>query len=234
MYGPTGPGKTSCVYAYAAEKKIPVVYTACNGAIDPATMFVRVMMDPDGRFQYVEMDTVRAMRYGPCIWLLDEINALPPRNAMVLHGALDKRRQTSIVELDEVVALHDETQIIGTYNPDYEGTKPLNEAFNNRFSIQLEFAYDPEIEKKLITGIPVLLELATKLRASHENQDLETPISPNLFLEFEQIAWEKSIDGALGNFVRRFKAHERTVVKNALTHYEARIRQQFKVAKEAE
>lgn len=234
MYGPTGPGKTSCVYAYAAEKQIPVVYVACNGAIDPATMFVRVLMDPDGRFQYVEMDSVRACRFGPCIWLLDEINALPPRNAMVLHGALDKRRQMMVMELDEVINLHDESQIIGTYNPDYEGTKPLNEAFNNRFSIQLEFAYDPEIEKKLVTGIPVLLDLATRLRGAQENQDIDTPVGPNLLLEFEQIAWELSIDAALGNFIRRFKAHERSVVQNAVTHFETQIRQQFKIAKEAE
>jgi AAA domain (dynein-related subfamily) len=233
IYGPTGSGKTSCVYAYAAANKIPLVYIACNGAIDPATMFSRVITEKDGSFAYLQTDVVTGSRVGPCIILLDEINFVPAKNLAVFNGAWDKRRTMSIMELNLTFKVHPETMFVGTFNPDYEGTKPMNEATLNRFQIPLEYNYDPEIEKQLILGIPVLLELAGKLRAMHPG-DIETPVGPNVLLEFEQIAWDVSVEFAIGNFVRRFKSYERSAVQNVMKNYQATIISQYNAAKSLE
>lgn len=233
MYGPTGPGKTSCVYAYAAKNKIPVVYIACNGAIDPATLFSRVLMREDGTFGYMEMDIITACREGGII-LADECNFIPPRIAAVLHGALDKRRTIVVPELNLALKLHPNTQIVGTFNPDYEGTKPLNPAFRNRFAIKLEFDYDRGIEKQLVLSIPALLDLADKLRVAKNQGDIETPCSTNMLLEFEQIAWDLGVEFAVTNFIASFHEHERAAVKKSVEHLVELIKKQLAASIAAE
>lgn len=266
MFGPTGPGKTSCVYAYAAQENIPVVNVACNGAIDPSTMFVRpvigstsiedVMAALDevctalgvsrakvapadlvhywsmaatlcgNKVELVESDVVAVMRHGGIVYL-DEVNFMPPRVAAVLHGALDKRRTIVLAEKgNEAIKLHPDCQIIGTYNPGYGGTKPLNEAFKNRFALQLAFDYNPEIEKQFITSIPSLHDLAEKLRTAHDNGDIETPTGPNLLAEFETFAQDLGVDFAIDNFMARFEADERSSVRKFVEHFQGLIQQE--------
>jgi MoxR-like ATPase len=268
MYGPTGPGKTSCVYAYGAEMQLPVIYVACNGAVDPATMFVqpvssvvsvddvlrmaaelaermgddwssvsfeRQMLYIDTaaklcgeRLDLVETEVVLAMRFGGIIYL-DEVNSMPPRIAMVLNGALDLRRTVTLAQKgNEPVPLHPNCQIIASYNPDYRGTKPLGEAFKNRFGLQLPFDYDRTIEEKLVLGIPSLLDLADMLRSAHDDGTIETPVGPNMLLEFEELADTFSVSFAISNFVNRFEPGERQAVRETIsTHFIDRITTEY-------
>jgi nitric oxide reductase NorQ protein len=226
MFGPTGPGKTSCVYAFGAVQGIPVVNLACNGAIDPSTTFVRPVFAADGSVQMVESDVLRVIRLGGILYL-DEVNFMPPRVASVLHGLLDKRRTISIAELgNEKVVAHPDLQVIATFNPHYEGTKPLNEAFKNRFAIKLSFDYDRKVEGELVT-ITALLDLADKLRAAHAAGDVETPVATNMLLEFEQIAWDISVDFAITNFIAAFDQDERDAVQNVIDLHSQAIREQI-------
>lgn len=39
IFGPTGPGKTSAVLAYAARENLPFYSIPCNGAIEPRDFF---------------------------------------------------------------------------------------------------------------------------------------------------------------------------------------------------
>lgn len=214
--GETGPGKTSSVYAYAAEDKLPVVNISCHGAVDPSTMWVMPVWNSDGSVTVQESEALMVVRYGGVLYL-DEVNFLPPRIAAVLHGALDIRRVVTIPELgNEAIQLHPDCQVIGTYNPDYEGTKPLNEAFKNRFFIQLEYEYDRAIEEKLVVGIPTLIDLAEQLRVAKEQGVIGTPVGPNALMEFEQIAEDLSVEFAIENFLRRFAPDERSPVRNAI------------------
>ncbi len=236
LFGPTGPGKTSLVYAYAASRHLPLVCLACNGAIDPATLWGRPELRSDGRggtdIGYTESSIVTLIRHGGVLYL-DEINFAPPRIMAVLHGALDKRRQVTVPELgNETINLHPSCQVVASMNVGYNGTKPLNQAFKNRFPIKLMFDYEPEIEKKLVTFMPSLLEIARRLRASGANGDLETPIATNLLQEYQDHALRISTDFATEVFVNAFEEHERAAVADVMEHYADRLEREAKAARD--
>ena len=269
MFGPTGPGKTSSVMAFAATNKLPVVYVACNGAVDPATLFTRPQIvrstvaevmatakeiciefgqvwekaslaDRKMFFEMassfagekiisVESDVVTALRTGGIIYL-DEVNMLPPRNAAVFHGALDLRRTVTIPELgNESITLHPKCQFVCTLNmgQEYHGVKELNAAFFNRFAIKLEFNYSRKIEETLVVGLPVLLDIADKLRDAYTAGNIETPVGPNMLIEFEQVSVDLGVDFAVYNFLNSFKAHDRSVVDKQMEHYRSMLDTQF-------
>jgi nitric oxide reductase NorQ protein len=228
MFGPTGPGKTTCVYAFGAIHKLPVVNVACNGAIDPSTTFVRPVFAADGSVQMVESDVLTVIRKGGILYL-DEVNFMPPRVASVLHGLLDDRRIITVAELgNEKIAAHPDLQVIATFNPDYEGTKRLNQAFKNRFAIKMEFNYDREVEEKLVT-LTSLLDLAGKLRDAHDAGDIETPVSTNMLMEFERIAWDLNVGYAITNFLAAFASDERGAVSKVIELHDPMIREQMVV-----
>ena len=148
--------------------------------------------------------------------------------AATFHGLLDKRRAITILEKgNEVVEAHPDLQIVVAYNPDYEGTKPLNYAFKNRFRVKIRLDYDPGVEASLLC-LPIIQEVAAKLRSSHKAGDLETPISTNMLLEFESLAIDLSYAFAVDNFINAFGEDERQPVKEVFDLYADRIRDQLK------
>ena len=239
---------------------------ACNGAVDPATMFVQPMfrtttvdeiwtlaedlavrltgktlnVSPlETRLQILQtagsmsgekadmiLSNILVWAENGGILYLDEINAMPARIAMVLHGALDLRRTLTIPQLgNRQIVLHPTCQVIASYNPNYHGTKPLGQALKNRFAMQLPFDYDREIESKLVLGIPSLLDLAGMLRNAGEQGNLETPVGPNMLLEFEEVVSMFNVDFAVSAFVNRFEPEERSSVRETITtHFIDRIR----------
>ena len=232
--GPTGPGKTSVVLAFCAIKKIPMVTVACNGAIDPSTLFGQRSIATDGSVVYRESSVLQVMREGGVLYL-DEVNFAPPRIMSVLHGALDKRRVVVVPELEnEQIKLHPDCQIIATYNPGYEGTKPLNKAFLNRFPMKLTFDYDRKIEEQLVVTVPALLDVADRLRAAAESGDLETPVPTNLLREFEDHAFDMGVAFAVTIFLNAFQPHERSAVSDAMLHFRAEIEKQVKAAQDGD
>lgn len=232
MFGPTGPGKTSLALAYCAADRKPLVTIQCNGAIDPNTFWGGLAFDATGNLTgWQDSEITLAIRHGGVI-LLDEVNFLPPKVAAVFHGLLDKRRQITIPEKgNEVVKAHDDLQIIAAYNPDYEGTKPLNAAFKNRFKIKVRFDYDENVEKELVC-IPVMLDIAKKLRTAHKGGDLETPTSTNMLIEFEELAVDLGYDFAVSNFLNAFAEEERAAVTEAFDMYSTEIKKQVKQMEE--
>ena len=230
IYGPTGPGKTSSVYAYAAEKQLPVVNVSCNGAAEPSYFIGGWQPNPDNNstLDFVAGDVVKAVQYGGIIYL-DEVNFLPPKIAAYLHSLLDKRRTLSIPQaqgssVPSLIKAHPDCIVIGAYNPDYEGTRPLNQAFKNRFAFKMHFDYDPTIEDQLLNSSS-LLELATKLRDRYQIGDISTPVSTNLLIEFEELNEDEGLgfDYALTNFLSAFSDDERQVVKELLLVYAKNI-----------
>ena len=232
LFGPTGPGKTSLVLAYAAQRRLPLVTIQCHGAIDPATFWgSREFDETTGGYVWVDSDVTKIVRLGGVIYM-DEVNFLPPRVASVFHGLLDKRRQITILEhSNEQIVAHPETQIIAAYNPDYEGTKPLNPAFKNRFSVKIEMDYDAKIEAELLC-IPALQVLASKLRMNQKAGDLDTPVSTNMLIEFEVHAVDLGYTFALNNFLNAFPAEERAAVREVFDLNSERIAEQLQVVKE--
>ena len=216
--GPTGSAKTSLVYAAAARAGLPVVNVPCNGAAEPRQFIGGWTPQPDGTFDFVPGDLVLAVQHGGIIYL-DEVNMLPPKIAAFLHGLLDRRRTLTIPEasgssFDTQIRAHSDCQVIGALNPAYHGTRPLNQAFKNRYAIKIDFPYLKEVESNLLVSSN-LLDLADSLRLRFEVGDLTTPVSTNMLLEFEEFAHNDNLgfDFAVANFIGAFTNEEQTVVQ---------------------
>jgi hypothetical protein len=228
LFGPTGPGKTSLILAYAATDGIPVVTIQANGAVDPNTFYGGLSIDPEtGALKgWEDSEITQVIRHGGILYV-DEFNFLPAKVAATFHGLLDKRRQVTILDKgNEVVQAHPDLQVIVAFNPEYEGTRPLNAATKNRFKLKLRFDYDRKVEEQLVY-LPVMLDVAAKLRASNKAGDLETPVSTNMLIEFEELAVDLGYDFAVENFLNAFHEDERSSVANIMELHSAAIRDQL-------
>lgn len=229
LFGPTGPGKTSLILAYCATDSIPLVTVQCHGAVDPNTFWGGLVLDEaTGALKgWQDSEVTQVIRNGGVLYL-DEVNFLPSKVAATFHGLLDKRRQITILDKgNEVIKAHPDLQVIVAYNPDYEGTRPLNAAFKNRFKIKIRFDYDPAVEAELLC-LPIMQDLAAKLRQAHKAGDLETPISTNMLIEFEELAVDLGYGFAVANFLNAFGEDERAAVGEAFELHSETIRSQMK------
>lgn len=228
IFGPPGPGKTTCVAAYCARYDKPMVTIHCNGAIEPQAAFGQWTRDHDGNLVYQESDAVRVIREGGVLYF-DEINYLPPKIASVFYGLLDFRRSITLLDKGgEEIKAHPDLQVVATYNPETEGARPMADAFKDRFEMKLEFDYDVKIEAQVLSGyMPVLLEIATKLRDAWKKGDLETPVTTRMLKRFEEFAHDLGYDFAVRNFLNAFNEHERVAVRDVLELHSARIKQEM-------
>lgn len=107
----------------------------------------------------------------------------------------------------------DNLLVVATYNPDYADTAPMNEAFRNRFARKLVWDYDSDVEAALIVS-KKLLEMAKKLRDARKTGAINTPISTNMLMQFEQDACDDDLQFsfAASSFINNFAADERNAV----------------------
>lgn len=230
LFGPTGPGKTSLIMAYAAKDRLPLVTIQCQGAVDPETFWGDKEWSPElGAYVYTYSAITEVIKHGGVLYL-DEVNFLPAKVASVFHGLLDKRRQVVIQNNgNEVITAHENLQVIVAFNPDYEGTRPLNAAFKNRFRLKVEMNYDPEVEAQLLC-LPAMQEVAAKLRISHAEGVVDTPCSTNMLVEFEETAVDLGFKFAVSNFTSAFAAEEREAVKEVFGLFGDRLQEQLREA----
>ena len=221
LSGPTGSAKTSSIYAYASKVGLPVVNIPCNGAAEPSLFIGKWNRLKDGSFDFILGELALAVQNGGII-LLDEINFLKPNIGAYLHGLLDSRRTLVIPEASGSTAptfikAHPDCFIVGAYNPNYQGTRPLNEAFKNRFAFQLDFPYLNEVETQLVQS-ESFRAFANNLRLEVDAGNLTTPISTNLLIETEELTFDEELgfDFAFLNFLNHFPDDEKQPVREAL------------------
>lgn len=230
MFGPTGPGKTTAVMAYAAKVQKPVVTISCNGGVDPNTFWGQPVREKDGSFTFSWSTVLLGIANG---WIinLDEINFLLPRIGAVFHPALDGRRIIVVPDLgNKVIPVHPDTFFVASYNPGYQGTRPLNEAFKNRFPMKWHYGYDREIEAHVVpiadgTNVEPLLDLADRLRKMYEDGTIITPVSTNMLREFLNVSSRTSYDFGTWNFTNAFEEDERQAVRNNFDLLETQLRE---------
>lgn len=229
--GDTGAGKTSLIQAYAATERLPLVVIECRDGIDPNTFFGQWVPTEDGKFRWVESDLVQVFRYGGVVDLA-ECNFMRPKISATFHSAL-RDRQVSVLERGgEVIHLHSDVQFVGDYNDgaSYTGTFDLNPAFKNRFALKVPFDYDRGVEGQLVS-MPILLEVADKLRERRKDGDIDTPVSTNMLIEFETFAIDISQDFAVENFIASFNEDEKPAVREVMVLHAATIAEQLEEMK---
>ena len=226
IYGPTGPGKTSAVVAWAASRKLRMATVSGNAALEPSQLIGKYIPDGNGGICWIDGPVTDVVRNGGVL-CLDEVNFISPKIYTVLYSLLDERR--CLILLDhkgETVEAHKDLTIFATMNPNYIGTTPLNFAFRNRFVIQLPWDYDDKVEAKLIKSKAVHV-IARQLRSEAAKGEFETPVSTNMLMELEQLIGIYSYEFAVDNFIAHFEFDEQEKVRLVFTTHEHNIKDEF-------
>ncbi len=215
LVGDAGTGKNHLGEAVAAKMQRPLLTVSFADKVE--------MDDFIGRYTYVHgvgtvwVDGIAtlAAKYG-AILFLDEINFCPPSITSVLHSLLDHRRYLTLqLKGSERINAHENFACISAMNPNYRGTRPLNEAFKDRFDLPLTLEYDNVIEAKLVKD-KRLIKLATQLREGFRNGELTSPCSTRALMAYETNVKLHGPSIAVDAFVSRYDISEQPVVKQAI------------------
>lgn len=136
LIGETGTGKTSIVRELAYLRKQGYTRINMNGYTTPDELIGSKSVK-NGSTYYEDGILTKAMKEGHIV-VLDEINATPPDCSFILHGLLDDDKRVALPNGD-IITPHQDFRVFATMNPDYEGTRSLNRAFLDRFSVILMF-----------------------------------------------------------------------------------------------
>jgi hypothetical protein len=226
IYGPTGPGKTTSVEAWAAERGLRMATVSGNASMEPSQMTGKYVSDGNGSFAWIDGPVTDVVRNGGVL-LLDEVNFISPKIYTVLYSLLDGRRNITLLDHHgETIEANKDLTIFATMNPDYIGTTPLNFAFRNRFDIQIPWDYDDKVESKLVTS-KALLVVAKQLRVEAAKGQYETPISTNMLQEFVNFVDALGYEFAVENFIAHFSADEAASVRLVFQTHEHNIKTDF-------
>lgn len=178
------------------------------------------------KFEFIYSDVVNVIKFGGFLFI-DEANFMGGKVSAVWNSLTDGRRFITILDkANEVVQAHPDFQFGIAYNPEYEGTRPLNESFSDRFDIVVHVDYDLEVERELV-WMPAMLDMATKLRDGVKQGTLRTPISTRKLIAFEEFCQDIDLDFAIQNFVASFHGDERQAVMEIVRLHETDLREQL-------
>lgn len=222
IMGHAGSGKTMSVLGYASTRNYRYYNVSSHIGLEPTQLFGSWIPTPDGHFRWQDGPVTDLVRKGGVL-LLNEVNFMPERVTTILFGLLDDRREIQIMENGgEVIKAHKDLLVIADMNPNYRGTRPMNQAWVDRFHHKLDFPYDNSIESKLIKN-KALLEMANKLRELSNKGDLDTPISTRGLANFIKNAGNLNLDYAVSSYVNGFLDEEREAVRLVLDTYKPNI-----------
>jgi MoxR-like ATPase len=211
--GHAGSGKTMCVIAWASARGHRYYNISSNIGLEPSHLFgMWIPTENAGVFKWQDGPVTDLVRNGGVL-LLNEIDFMPERITTVLFGLLDDRREIQLLENGgEVIKAHPDLVVVGDHNPNYRGSRPMNQAWKDRFAHKWDFEYDKAIEKKLI-GNTTLLEVANQLREQHERGEIDTPISTRGLEVFVKNTRNVNLDYAINTYLNSFADDEREAVK---------------------
>jgi len=231
IYGPTGPGKTTAVEAWAAERGLRMATVSGNASMESRQLFGGFIPDGNGGYGWIDGPVTDVVRNGGVL-LLDEMNFISPKIYTTLYPLTDGRRTITLLDhMGETITAHPDLTIFATMNPDYVGTTPLNFAMRNRFDIQLSWDYDDAVEEKLVNS-KALRTLVKQLRAEAAKGQYDTPISTNMLIEFSDFVTKLGYEFAVENFIAHFGAEEQASVRLVFQTHEYNIQDDFGIAPE--
>ena len=211
--GHAGSGKTMCIVAWASARGYRYYNISSNIGLEPSHLFgMWTPTENAGVFKWQDGPVTDLVRHGGVL-LLNEIDFMPERITTILFGLLDDRREIQLLENGgEVIKAHPDLVVIGDHNPNYRGSRPMNQAWKDRFAHKWDFEYDKAIEKKLI-GNTALLEVAKLLRDQFERGEIDTPISTRGLEMFVKNVRNVNLDYAVTTYLNSFADDEKEAVK---------------------
>jgi hypothetical protein len=205
--GHAGSGKTMSVQAYASARGMRYFNVACHIGLEASHLIGRWIPTPEGHFRWQDGAVTEIVRNGGVL-LFNEINFAPERFLTFIFSLLDYRREIQLMENGgEVIKAHPDLLIVADMNPDYRGTRPLNQALADRFAVRLSFPYDKPIEQKLL-GNKALVDMANLLRDEFNKGTLLTPVSTRSLVAFVKHAKQFGMDFATYTYVNSFEGDE--------------------------
>lgn len=199
LLGDTGAGKTTLLEQAANRLNWPVVPVACHDKLELQELIGRVSLNSDGSTGWVDGPVISAMRQG-AVLILDEGNFMDQGAAGGLNKILDSMGGGSgtgyylIPETGEVIKAHPDFRIALTGNQKkmYRGTKPMNLAFQDRFTLGINVLYmsleeevamlkakAPTLNERIIR---VLTEAAKGIRATFDAGEIGTTLSTRVLI----------------------------------------------------
>ncbi len=228
--GHAGSGKTMSVQAYASARGMRYFNVACHIGLEASHLIGRWIPTADGHFKWQDGAVTEIVRNGGVL-LFNEINFMPERLSTFIFSLVDYRREIQIMENNgEVIKAHPNVIILGDMNTDYRGTRRLNQAFADRFSIRLSFPYDKAIESKLLK-CKALVEMANQLRDEFNKGTLATPISTRSLVAFVTNAKTLGMEFAINNYINSFEGdEERSAVRLVVNTHRDNIAEELGLA----
>lgn len=225
--GHAGSGKTMSVQAYASARNMRYFNVACHIGLEASHLIGRWIPTPEGHFRWQDGAVTEIVRNGGVL-LFNEINFAPERFLTFIFSLLDYRREIQLMENGgEVIRAHKDLIIIADMNPDYRGTRPLNQALADRFAVRLSFPYDKPIEQKLL-GNKALVDMANQLRDEFNKGTLLTPVSTRALVAFVKHAKQFGMDFATYTYVNSFEGdEERSAVRLVINTHRDNIAEEL-------
>jgi len=236
VYGPTGCGKSSLVINIAARLKERLEIFSCSGETSVDELIGKPWKKPSGEMVTVYGAAMRAYKDGKGL-LIEEVDHGLADVLTPLHRAMEINQKFYVLNIgeQEVVAKSKDFFVLATSNTIgtgedsfmYSGTKPLNAAFMNRFSLTVRLDYiSPDKEKLVLmakTGIDAntaeaLVRVGVEARKA-QKQDIDrivTMVSTRDLLEWADAIVGMKInpkDAATYVFLNRASESDRDVLE---------------------
>jgi nitric oxide reductase NorQ protein len=139
LKGPTGCGKTRFLEYMAWRLHRPLITVAAHEDMTAADLVGRFLLVP-GEMAWQDGPLTLAVRAG-AICYVDEIVEARQDTTVIIHPLTDARRMLPLEKKNELVAAHDDFQLVISYNPGYQSAvKDLKESTKQRF-IGIDFGY---------------------------------------------------------------------------------------------
>lgn len=233
LIGETGVGKTLAVRYLAWKTNNGLRRVNLNGATTVDEFLGKLLINEQGTY-WVDGVLVDAMQAGDWI-LLDEINACLPEIAFCLHSLLDDDRMVVLTEHDgRIVRPHPNFRLFASMNPSeegrYGGTKMLNEALLDRFSIVIRMEYLPaeqEVEAVIARSgnrnreiVERMVQVANTVREAIHNERVFGSFSTRRVAEWARMALAFDVrESARYTVLSKLTSYDAEVVEDIIDLY---------------
>jgi hypothetical protein len=213
LEGDAGSGKNHLIEWSAKQLNLPLIRIQLDATTEPHQLIGDYYMNSEGRWVWVDGPLTIAVRYGG-IFVADEVNMARGDITAMFHHVLESNGRLDIPQRREFIVPHKRFWFVATCNPDYQGTRPMNEALRDRF-ILLPITYNERVDR-LLTGDQALVDVAKSLREMYIRNEIPQPCGTRSLIEFVEMRHRFGAKVAVELFVAKYPLENRPAVKDAI------------------